>query len=299
MQVSPRAARFENRTGRRIAARNGDENQHHRCAHQCRHDVSTASVRAAQRFWAVHCAFFCPPALAAPDEIQVYLDDVRAPGETGLELHLNYVPKGRKTPDYPGEIPPHRVFRATPEFSIGLRPNWDVGLYLPAEFAPGANAYLDGARLRLKYLAPGESTKPFFYGANLEVGQVPLRVSEDRYASELRGILGYRGGPWLFAVNPILGWALSGPDKSSTPDLTLNFKIARELNDEWSFGIEHYAGFGRINRIANSSQQDHVFYFVADFERKGFGANFGIGRGLTSASDDWVVKAILSIPVQW
>jgi hypothetical protein len=34
-------------------------------------------------------AFFCPPALAAPDEIQVYLDDIREPGEAVLELHLN------------------------------------------------------------------------------------------------------------------------------------------------------------------------------------------------------------------
>lgn len=121
-------------------------------------------------------AVVCPPALAAPDEIQVYLDDIRAPGEFGIELHLNYVPKGRETPDYPGEIPPNHVFRATPEFSIGLRPNWDVGLYLPTEVAPGGNAYLDGARGRLKYLAAVETTKPFFYGANLEVGYVPTRV---------------------------------------------------------------------------------------------------------------------------
>jgi hypothetical protein len=243
-------------------------------------------------------AIFCPPALAAPDEIQVYLDDINAPGEPGIELHLNYVPKGRNTPDYPGEIPPHHVFRATPEFSIGLRPNWDLGLYLPTEVAPGGHAYMDGVRLRLKYLATAEATKPFFYGANVEAGRVPTRTSEDRYASELRGILGYRDGPWLFAVNPILGWALSGPHKSSTPDLTLNFKIGREFSSEWSFGIETYSGLGKINDMASSSQQDHVFYLVADFERKGFGVNFGVGRGLTDASDDWVVKAILSIPMQ-
>jgi hypothetical protein len=244
-------------------------------------------------------ATLCPPALAAPDEIQVYLVDIKAPGETGIELHLNYVPKGRTTPDHTGEIPPNHVFRATPEFSIGLRPNWDVGLYLPTEVAPGPNAYLDGVRLRLKYLATVETTAPFFYGANLEVGTTPIRVSEDRYVSELRGILGYRHGPWLFAVNPILGWALSGPDKSSTPDFTLDFKISRRFNDEWSFGIETYSGFGPINNMASWSQQDQVFYVVADFERKDFGVNFGIGRGLTDASDDRVVKAILSLPMHW
>lgn len=76
----------------------------------------------------------------------------------------------------------------------------------------------------------------------------------------------------------------------------MNFKIARELNDEWSVGIEHYAGFDRIARMSDSSQQDHVLYFVLDFERKGFGVNFGIGSGFANASDDWVMKAIVSIP---
>jgi len=244
-------------------------------------------------------ASYGPPALAAPDEIQVYLDDIREPGEAGLELHLNYVPKGRRTPDYPGEIPPHRVFRAMPEISLGLAPNWDVGLYLPFQASPDGNLYSNAARLRLKYLAAVKDTKPFFWGVNFEAGYVPLRVSEDRYALEMRFISGYRNGPWLLAVNPIFGFALSGPDKSSTPDLNLNFKVAREINDEWAIGFEHYAGFGRLNKMPNSSQQDHVFYFVTDFERKGFGVNFGIGRGLTNAADDWVVKAIISIPLKW
>jgi hypothetical protein len=60
-----------------------------------------------------------PCASAAPDEIQVYTDDIRAPGEFGVELHLNRA-KGRSTADYPGEIPPNHVFRATPEISLGI-----------------------------------------------------------------------------------------------------------------------------------------------------------------------------------
>ncbi len=79
----------------------------------------------------------------------------------------------------------------------------------------------------------------------------------------------------------------------------MNFKVAREINDEWALGFEHYAGFGRLNKMSNSSQQDHVFYFVTDFERKGFGVNFGAGCGLTNASDQWVAKTIISIPLKW
>ena len=32
-------------------------------------------------------------------------------GEVGYELHLNYAARARKTPDYPGEQPPHHVVR--------------------------------------------------------------------------------------------------------------------------------------------------------------------------------------------
>lgn len=82
-----------------------------------------------------------PLALAAADEIQVYLDDINAPGEAALELSLNYVPKDRRTPDYPGEIPPHHVFRVMPEISLGLAPNWDLGLYRQLQANPDGNLH--------------------------------------------------------------------------------------------------------------------------------------------------------------
>jgi hypothetical protein len=148
----------------------------------------------------------------------------------------------------------------------------------------------------VKYLARAEETKPFFYGVNLEYGYVPLRVSQNHWVAELRGIFGYRTGKWLFAFNPILGWDVSGPDSSGTPDIDLNVKVAREVNGEWAVGFEHYAGFGRISNTVSSSQQDQVFYLVLDYEHKGFGVNFGVGKGLTTASDDTVVKAIVSFP---
>src|ERR1019366_4636367 len=65
------------------------------------------------------------------DEIQVYTDDINKPGEFGLELHVNTTPKGRSTPDFPGEITPWHSLRVTPEFSYGLTKHLEAGLYLP------------------------------------------------------------------------------------------------------------------------------------------------------------------------
>ena len=57
---------------------------------------------------------------AAGDEIQVYVDDMSAPGAIGLDVHLNYVLAGRTTPGWAGDLPPWYVFQATPEFGFGV-----------------------------------------------------------------------------------------------------------------------------------------------------------------------------------
>lgn len=72
-----------------------------------------------------------PAALAAPDEIQVYTDDINAPAEMGLEIHASYVTRGRDSAFYEGERPPFHVLRMTTGFSFGLAKGWDAGFYLP------------------------------------------------------------------------------------------------------------------------------------------------------------------------
>ena len=56
------------------------------------------------------CGLILIPSIAGAalsDEIQVYTDDINAPGEFGLELHINTTPKGRRVPDYRGEVVPN------------------------------------------------------------------------------------------------------------------------------------------------------------------------------------------------
>jgi hypothetical protein len=52
-----------------------------------------------------------PDIFAAPDEIQVYTEEMDNPGEFGLELHVNFVPKGEKIAPYAGAIELPSVFR--------------------------------------------------------------------------------------------------------------------------------------------------------------------------------------------
>lgn len=235
---------------------------------------------------------------AAGDEIQVYIDDLRARGERGLELHTNYVPRGRLAPDYPGEQPPGHILRVTPEFSFGLGNNFDWGIYLPfSANKDSGSVFSDYAKLRGKYLVNDERLGASeFYGLNIEVARSPRRVSPAHWSAELRGILGMRRGDWLLAVNPILGLPLSKSVADNTVDFDLSTKIAKEVGGGLALGFEHYAEFGPVRKPTFGPDAGQTTFAVLDYEGKDWGVNFGIGHGWTGASDRRVVKMILGLP---
>lgn len=237
-------------------------------------------------------ALSAPAALAAlPDEIQVYTDDLEAPGEHGVELHINTTPKGRAAPDYPGEVVPHHGLRVTPELSFGLAPRWDAGIYLPFVRSGEGADYFAGPRLRLKWmpLRPPEGGTGAFAGINWELSFVQQRFEEARRTAEIRPIVGYRGAAWLFAFNPIIETDLAGQHKGVLM-FAPAFKAARTFSHGRALGAEYYADLGRLSHFAPRSEQSHVLYAVLDTER----VNFGIGRGLTGAADRWTIKTIIS-----
>jgi hypothetical protein len=228
---------------------------------------------------------------ALPDEIQVYTDDLEKPGEHGLELHVNTTPKGRSTPDYPGEVTPHHGLRVTPELSLGLARNWDAGLYLPLIRSAEGTGYFAGPRFRLKWIAlrPAEGEAGYFAGFNWEVSFVERRFDEARRTMETRPILGYRSADWLFSFNPIVEADLAGAQKGVLT-FAPAFKAARNVSSGTALGIEYYADLGRLSNFAPRAEQSHTLYLVLDTPR----VNFGIGRGLSGTADRWTIKSIFS-----
>ena len=232
------------------------------------------------------------PAWAAlPDEIQVYTDDLEAPGERGIELHVNTTPRGRDTPEYPGEVTPHHALRVTPELAVGIARDWDAGLYLPFVRSADGALFSAGWKLRLKWLPlrPPEGGSGAFAGINWELAFVQQRFEEARRSMEIRPIVGYRGERWLASFNPIVETDLAGEAKGVLA-FAPAFKLSRRISHGASLGAEYYAELGRLSHFAPRAEQSHTLYGVVDTER----INFGIGRGVSGAADRWTVKAILS-----
>jgi hypothetical protein len=236
-------------------------------------------------------------AFAITDEIQVYTDELNEPGERGLELHLNTTPRGRKTPDYAGDLPPYRGTRITPEFSLGLGHALEAGLYLPTAFDANGDLYGGGLKLRLKWLPVHGSDEQggWYFGANQELSNLTKKFSDSHLSTELRVIGGYRDKEWLIGVNPVLGWGLS-PGFRGSPEATMAVKAVHKVASGISMGGEYYNTVGTLAHHLPGEQQDRSLFLVMDFDRKPWVFNVGVGHGLTPASDNWTLKAILEIP---
>jgi len=244
------------------------------------------------------CTLLIGPGVASAalsDEIQVYTDDINAPGEFGLELHVNTTPDGRKTPDYPGETVPHHGLRITPEFSYGISRTWEAGLYVPTSRDASGRFDVAGAKVRLKWLPirGDEDTGGWFLGANGELSRLQQRFSESRASAELRIMSGYRSPDWLLAFNPVFGWNLSEGYRSGTPDVGIGLKVARNVSERVAIGLEYYSELGTTSHILPFNDQDNSIYAAVDIDMKAWTLNFGVGRGITSAADTLTVKAIL------
>ena len=235
----------------------------------------------------------CSAALGQPakaaDEIQVYNAGIAAPGQFTIQQHLNYVPLGVKDPPFPGGLISNNSINGTPEFAYGVTDWWEVGLYLP--FAIKDRQFLsDAFKLRTLFVVPNAEQRNFFYGVNFEFSNTMPRFSQSRFGMEIRPIVGVRNADWEFIVNPIVDISFG---KYGQADFTPAARLARKLGPDLFVGLEYYADFGQIGSFPGLADQQHTLFAVTDFKLGVFDVNFGVGYGLTPASDRWVIKTIL------
>lgn len=232
---------------------------------------------------------------AAPEEVQVYMNEMSTPGAFGLDVHTNYVLSGAAGADYAGAQVARHTLRITPEFSYGWTPSLELGAYLLTSRDADGRLNVDGEKLRLKFIAPTAKDNPYFYGANLELGRVNHRLDENPWNGELKGIVGYQGVRWTAAVNVNVGFKVAGP-AASPKTLGLASKLAYKTDSGSQVGIESYNELGELRRPGRPGVEAHTVYAVFDTTVRGWDLNLGLGRGSVAASDRWVLKAIFGVP---
>ncbi|HEY6093957.1 MAG TPA: hypothetical protein VIU93_03290 [Gallionellaceae bacterium] len=232
---------------------------------------------------------------AAPDEIQVYTEEMDETGEFGLEMHVNYVIDGARESAYEGQSPTHHMLQTTPEFSYGISPNWEAGMYLPVAREEGGRVYGNGLRLRMKYMASRAADEKMFWGLNTEYGYSNLRVAESEWGAEIRPIIGYRSEDWLLSFNPILTFDLSG-DFSRKPHFEPALKVTHSVSAGVQAGLEYYGEYGFVHDLLPAPERVNYLFAVLDVALHDYDFNLGLGRGDSNATDTWIAKAIIAFP---
>jgi hypothetical protein len=237
-------------------------------------------------------------ARAADEEIQVYIDDMSAKGAYGLDVHVNDVLKGRRANvDYQGEQASQGRLRITPEWAYGLTPNIELGLYLPLlTFDDHGHGEIGGVKGRIKFIAPHDKDDPFFWGLNFELGRVRRDLDINPWNAELKGIMGYRAGPWTLATNLNVDWAVSGPAKGPVT-YQIATMVTRKIGEGLDIGFESYNGLGDAKRFGRLGENDQEFFLIVDKSLGKWDLNLGVGTGYGRPEDHLIVKAIIGVPI--
>lgn len=242
-------------------------------------------------------ALIAAPASAEPEEIQVYMDEMNAPGDVGLDTHVNYAASGTWRPDYPGQQSSLHRLRITPEFSYGLTSRLEAGLYLPlATVDAQGRLGVYGIKGRLKYLVAGDAARSWWYGANLEVGHVARALDINPWNAELKAIVGLRRGRLTLAANVNFDAVVSGP--AHTPvSVDVDSRIAYAVTRKLTLGIESYNGVGDLKALGHLGQSEQTLFLTMDHPIGRWDLNLGIGRGYAANPDRLIVKAIIGVPI--
>lgn len=232
-------------------------------------------------------------AFAQTDEIQVYDGAIADRGVFNLTWHNNFTPDGLKTPAFPGGFANNHTLNGVTEWAYGVTSWFEAGLYLPLySISEDRGPTINGGKIRLLFAVPKADDRKFFYAANFEFSYNSRHWDDRRYTSEIRPIIGWHLHPVDIIVNPILDNSYHGGFKSL--DFAPAERVAYNFKSDWAVAVEEYADYGRLRQFESASNQYHMVYGVVDRKTKFADIEFGVGFGLTDATDKITLKLMLA-----
>lgn len=241
---------------------------------------------------------FCPW-LAAPArgqgsyEIQVYAADLVARGRTMVELHTNITPRGPRERAV-GVQPDEHALHETLEVTHGYSEWLEVGFYAFTSLRGGEGWQWVGSHVRPRVSVPASWHWPVGVSLSQEIGYQRRRFSENTWTWEIRPIIDLERGPLYLAANLALERALRGPGRGHGFDFSPAVKLGVRITPTLTAGVEYYGDLGYLRDVNPFQQQGHQVFPSVDLDLSpDWEFNAGVGRGLTDASDGWVVKVIV------
>jgi hypothetical protein len=245
--------------------------------------------------------FFCGVPLAAQGnyEIQVYGAETVAPGSTMVELHSNFTAQGQRYL-IGGVYPTYHQEHETLEITQGINDWAEIGFYLFTSEQAGHGVQWVGDHIRPRVRVPNSWHWRVGVSLSTEIGYQRPQYSPDTWTWELRPIIDKSIRRWYFAFNPALERTWHGPDVRQGLGFAPAAKASYDFSREVSGGIEYYADYGRLFYFDSLHEQQQQFFAVTDLNvSPDWEINFGIGVGVTAATDHLIIKGILGRRFSW
>ena len=232
-------------------------------------------------------------------EIQVYPSELVPPRTTMVEIHSNFTVNGsRQVVD--GVQPTHHAMHETLEITQGFTDWFETGFYVFSSIQPDGGWQWVGDHIRPRFAIPEKWHWPVGLSVSQEFGYTQRSFTADTWSYELRPIIDKTYGPWYFAFNPVFARAWHGPGVTRGWEFNPNVKISYDFTSKIAGGIEYYGNTGPATEFDPISQQEHQIFTAVDLNvSPKWEFNFGVGWGLTPATDHLIVKCIVGRRFSW
>lgn len=232
-------------------------------------------------------------------EIQVYASELVPPKTTMVEIHSNFTVNGSRA--VPGGLEPtHHAMHETLEITQGFTDWFETGFYVFSSIQPDGGWQWVGDHIRPRIAIPQKWHWPVGLSLSQEVGYSQARFTGDTWTYELRPIIDKTIGPWYLGFNPVFDRSLHGPGVSKGWEFSPNVKISYDITKKIAGGIEYYGNTGPATEFEPISQQEHQLFPTIDLNvSPKWEFNFGVGWGLTPATDHLIVKCIVGRRFSW
>jgi hypothetical protein len=246
------------------------------------------------------CVLARVPALAQDNyEIQVYPYETVAPGHTMIELHSNFTIDGTKTV-VDGVQPSNHAMHETVEITQGFTDWFETGFYIFTSIQPEGGWQWVGDHIRPRVRVPPSWKWPVGVSLSTELGYQRASFSADTWTWEIRPIVDRTIGRWYLSFNPTLDRSWHGPGVNKGVEFSPNAKFGFDFTERIAGGLEYYAAYGPITDFERFREQQQQIMPAIDID---FGPqwefNFGVGVGLTGATDHLLVKCIVGRRFDW
>jgi len=226
-------------------------------------------------------------------EIQVYGSETVQPSATMVELHSNFTFQGSKGV-VDGVLPTEHQWHETLEITHGFNDWFETGFYIFSAASMSDGWQFAGTHIRPRFRVPEKWHWPVGISVSQEIGYVRPNFSADTWTYELRPIIDKEIGKWYLAFNPTVDKSFRGPGKDIGWVFSPNVKIGYQFTKQVNGGVEYYGSVGPIDNFDPIRQQMQQIIPAIDLDLSPrWEFNFGVGVGITSATDHLLAKMIV------